>query len=240
MTEKAINIVVTGATKGIGRAVSEAFAAAAPAHLFVCARTQADLLSMKKALEEQFPLVTVRPCVADLSSREQVRHFADYIVSHTSTIDVLVNNTGVFRPGHVTEEPETVLEDLMKTNVYSAYYLTKYLLPLMLKNGEGHIFNLCSVASLYAYPDGGSYSITKFALLGFSKVLREELKDKNIKVTSVMPGITWSDAWSGATLPEQRLLQASDVADVIVNAFQLSATAVVEEILIRPMLGDLE
>ena len=194
---------------------------------------------MKAELEGHNSRATVRPCVADLSKREEVRAFAEFVASHTTTIDVLVNNTGVFKPGNVTEEPETMLEDLMRTNVYSAYYLTKYLLPLLLENGKGHIFNLCSVASLYAYPDGGSYSITKFALLGFSKVLREELKEKNIKVTSVLPGITWSDAWSGATLPEDRLLQAEDVAKVVVNAFQLSATAVVEEILIRPMLGDL-
>ena len=239
MTEGPINVVVTGGTKGIGRAIAEAFAAVEPTQLFVCARTESHLSEMKQLLETQHAGVVVRPFVADLSRREDVRAFADFIQEHTDVIDVLVNNAGVFKPGNVTEEPETMLEDLMRTNVYSAYYLTKYLLPLLLQNGKGHIFNLCSVASLYAYPDGGSYSITKFAMLGFSKVLRAELKEKGIKVTSVLPGITWSDAWTGAAFPQERLLLAADVAGVVLNAYQLSATAVVEEILIRPQLGDL-
>ena len=109
----------------------------------------------------------------------------------------------------------------------------------MIKEGSGHILNMCSVASVIAYPDGGSYSISKFALLGFSKVLREELKLKGIKVTSVLPGATWSDAWSGVDLTRDRLIDPKDIALSVSSAIKMSPAAVVEEIIIRPQLGDL-
>ena len=98
---------------------------------------------------------------------------------------------------------------------------------------------MCSVASILAYPNGGSYSISKFALLGFSKVLREELKTQGIKVTAILPGATWSDSWQGVDFPEDRLMQASDIALAVWSAYNLSRAAVVEELLIRPQLGDL-
>ena len=107
------------------------------------------------------------------------------------------------------------------------------------KKGKGHIFNMCSVASLMAYPNGGSYSISKYALLGFSKNLRLELKDKGIKVTGIMPGATWSASWEGVELPEERLMQASDIALAVWSATQMSPSAVVEDIVLRPQLGDL-
>ena len=98
---------------------------------------------------------------------------------------------------------------------------------------------MCSVASIKAYPNGGSYAISKFALLGFTKCLREELKDKGVKVTAILPGATWSDSWAGVDLPQERLMPASDIADIIWGTYVLSDVAVVEELLIRPQLGDL-
>ncbi|HHM20936.1 MAG TPA: SDR family NAD(P)-dependent oxidoreductase, partial [Bacteroidetes bacterium] len=103
----------------------------------------------------------------------------------------------------------------------------------------GHIFNMCSIASLIAYPNGGSYTISKFALLGFSKVLREEMKDKGIKVTSILPGATWSASWAGVDLPKSRLMQPRDIARAVWCAWQMEPSAVVEDIVIRPQLGDL-
>jgi short-subunit dehydrogenase len=104
---------------------------------------------------------------------------------------------------------------------------------------KGHVFNLCSTASHKAYPNGGSYSITKFALLGFSKNLREEMKPFGVKVTSVSPGPVWTASWEGFEAPADRLMEASDVADMIWAAYNLSPQAVVEDILLRPMLGDI-
>ena len=128
---------------------------------------------------------------------------------------------------------------MIEVNLYSAYHLTRKIAPSMIDAKKGHIFNMCSVASIKAYPNGGSYSISKFAMLGMSKVLREELKSTGVKVTSVLPGATWSASWAGVDLPEERLMRATDISDSIYGAVQLSASAVIEEIIIRPQLGDL-
>jgi len=112
-------------------------------------------------------------------------------------------------------------------------------LPQMIHNRSGHIFNICSIASIMAYANGGSYSISKFAMLGFNKVLREEMKPHGIRVTAVLPGATLTPSWDGADLPASRLMKPEDVADAVMGAYLLSKNSVVEEILIRPQEGDI-
>ncbi len=233
-----INGVITGATKGIGRAIAELFLMN-NINILVCARSEEDLYSMKHELEGKFPNNNIYIFKADLSKKHEVNEFSDFVLSKFESIDILVNNTGTFIPGSIQEEPDNALESMIETNLYSAYYLTKALLPRMKAKQKGHIFNMCSIASKIAYPNGGSYSISKFAMLGFSKVLREELKEQNISVTAVMPGATWSNSWAGVDLPNDRLMQANDIAKLVFNAWEISPSAVVEEIVVRPQLGDL-
>ncbi|MEZ4894892.1 MAG: SDR family oxidoreductase [Saprospiraceae bacterium] len=230
--------VITGATKGIGRAIAEIFAQNG-FDLFVCARTTDDLDQMAAYWAKEFPACKLYTYALDLKDKTAIADFSKVISEKGKRVDVLVNNAGVYLPGNMTEEKEGQLEELIQTNVYSAYYVTRHLLPLMLPHKHGHIFNMCSIASLAAYPDAGSYSVSKFALLGFSKVLREEMKTKGLRVTAVLPGNTWSDAWKGATLPADRIMKAEDVAKAIWGCYALSDSAVVEELLIRPQLGDL-
>ena len=128
---------------------------------------------------------------------------------------------------------------MITTNLYSAYHVTRSIVPVMIKNNSGHIFNICSIASLQAYNNGGSYSISKFALMGFSKNLREELKSYNIKVSSVYPGAVLTDSWGDFDNSNNRIMEADDIAKMIVAASKLSAQAVVEDIVLRPQLGDL-
>src|SRR4030095_6187202 len=153
--------------------------------------------------------------------------------------DVLVNNAGNFLPGSVHNEPEGTLENMIAVNLYSAYHLTRLILPQMMRNKKGHIFNLCSIASLKAYANGGAYSISKFALLGFTKNLREELKEYNIKVTAILPGAAYTDSWAASGVNPQRLMEASDIAELVYASAHLSPQACVEELIIRPQLGDL-
>lgn len=233
-----MNIIITGATKGIGKAIADKFAAQG-FNLAVCSRHLDDLKSFKKEMQSKHPGIEVLTKVADMRKKKDVLAFADFIKKNKWEIDVLVNNAGVFLPGEISQEEDGALELMMETNLYSAYHLTRALLPVMLQKGAGHIFNMCSIASLIAYPNGGSYSISKFALLGFSKVLREELKTKGIKVTSIMPGATWSASWAGVDLPESRLMQANDIAIAVWSAWTMSPSAVVEDIVVRPQLGDL-
>ena len=117
----------------------------------------------------------------DISKKENATAFGNYCLKD-GVPDILINNAGNFLPGNIHEEKDGVFEEMIATNLHSAYHLTRILLPAMMKAKSGHIFNMCSIASLAAYKNGGSYSISKFALLGFTKNLREELKSFNIKV----------------------------------------------------------
>lgn len=233
-----MNAIVTGSTKGIGKAIVELLASKG-INVAICSRSESDVNGFLKELSASNPTIKAIGIKADMRKKEEVKAFAQFVLNQFETIDILVNNAGVFLPGEITQEEEGALEQMIETNLYSAYHLTRALVPNMLINNSGHIFNMCSIASKIAYPNGGSYSISKFALLGFSKVLREELKTKNIKVTSILPGATWSASWAGVDLPESRLMQASDIASIVWSALQMSPSAVIEDITIRPQLGDL-
>jgi len=230
--------VITGGTKGIGRATAERFLAEG-FDVVTCARQSSDLESFSETAKVDFPAVKLHIKKADLAQRDEISEFVNYVDSLTRPVTVLVNNTGVFIPGQLHSEPEGILERSIETNVYSAYHLTRGLLPKMVAERRGHIFNICSTASLMAYPNGGSYAISKFALYGMTKGFREELKPFGIKVTAVLPGPTLTASWAGTDLPESRFMKAEDVAASIWSAFNLSPTTVIEEILMRPVEGDI-
>lgn len=233
-----MNAVITGGSKGIGFDIAKTLVREGY-NIILCARHGGDLDQAQKELVRINPHVDVLCHTVDLGDKQQIIDFAAWVKTKWSTIQVLVNNAGLFRPGQITTEEDGLLENMMAVNVYSAYHVTRFLLPLMLPQKQGHIFNLCSIASFMAYPNGGSYSMSKFALLGFSRVLREELKASGIKVTALLPGATWSDSWQGVDLPEDRLIATADIGKLVLAILQLSPSADVEELIIRPQLGDL-
>jgi short-subunit dehydrogenase len=232
-------ILVTGGTKGIGRAIIEKFAADG-FHIITCARSEAALRSLKLEIEQKYTFSKVFYLAADISDQESLVAFIEYVKRLKVKIDVLVNNAGVFLPGSIIGESNTVLPYMLATNLTSAYLLTKAFVDDMVKRRSGHIFMMCSTASITAYTNGGSYCVSKFALYGLSKVLREELKTHGVKVTAILPGATLTASWEGVDLPAERFMKPEDVAAAISNAYGLSPSAVVEEILIRPQLGDIE
>ncbi len=232
------NIIITGASKGIGKAVAEAFAAEG-ASLFLCSRNEAALNKTVTGLQARFPNSRIAAKAVDLSVKEQAIDFGNWVNAQCSAVDILVNNAGSYLPGSVNNEQDGLLEKMIHTNLYSAYHLTRVLLPHMMAEKKGHIFNICSIASLQAYDNGGSYSISKFALLGFSKNLREEMKDYNIKVTAVCPGAVLTDSWGDYDNSTNRIMEAGDIATILLAATKLSPAAVMEDIVLRPQLGDL-
>lgn len=230
-------VVVTGGTKGIGKAIIESFSAMGYS-IATCARSEEDLQQLKSEITTRHGnKVFVLKC--DLSRKEPTKEFIDFVRLIGLQIAALVNNTGRFVPGEIHLEKEGVLEDMINTNLYSAYRISRGFIPQMKKAQSGHIFNICSIASITAYPNGGSYTISKFAMYGMSKVMREELKPFGIRVTAVLPGATLTDSWNGVDLPEERFIAVEDVATMVVAAFQTSPRAVVEDLVIRPQLGDL-
>jgi short-subunit dehydrogenase len=231
-------IVVTGGTKGIGRAVVDKFAEQGFDIAF-CARNKEELAKATEQLKAKHNSIHIYSKATDMANRIQVQAFVDFIVGLKRPVDILVNNAGYFVPGSISTEPEGTLESMIHANLYSAYYTTRGLVHEMKNRKSGHIFNICSIASIKAYANGGSYAITKFAMLGLSKCLREELKEFGIRVTAVMPGATKTASWDGVDLPDERFMMVEDVAETIYAAYALSGRSVVEEVIIRPQLGDI-
>lgn len=232
-----MNVVITGGSKGLGKAMAEKFAAAGN-DLFLCARNESILKDTQVSIQFSFPNSKIHIKKTDLSNTYELNEFAAWCLSFGSP-GILINNAGNFLQGNVYDEPDGYMEEMMQVNFFSAYHLTRKLLPAMISAGTGHIFNMCSVASLKAYNGGGSYSVSKYALLGFTHNLREELKSKNIKVTAIIPGAAYTDSWKQSGLDENRFMQDKDISEMVFSASQLSPAACVEEIILRPQLGDI-
>jgi NAD(P)-dependent dehydrogenase (short-subunit alcohol dehydrogenase family) len=231
-------VVISGGSQGIGRALVLRFLQAGYA-VATCARSEPALLALRAALPpRQQGLLHL--LAADLSAPAGCQQFAGFVLGLKLPIAALIHNTGAFAPGRLQDEPTdgSRLRQMLAVNLLSAYDLNQALLPPLLAQGWGHIFTMCSTASLMAYPNGGSYGIAKFALYGFTKTLREELKASGLRVTAVLPGATLTASWEGAPLPPERFIRPEDVAEAVFSAFSLSPQAVVEEIIIRPQLGD--
>lgn len=224
--------VITGGTKGIGRAIAERFASEG-FDLVVTARTADDLQELRLVLEKKHS-VTCHTFISNISKKSDNAELIEQILMLNKPIDVLVNNAGIYRAGLLIDEPDGTLEQLIETNLYGAYYLTQGLLPDFIRRRGGHIFNICSVASISTPQNSGSYTISKFALLGFNKVLREEMKPYKVRVTAVLPGATLTDSWKDEEVSPEILMPSEDIAAAVWNAYSMK-NSVVEEILLRPM-----
>lgn len=229
--------VITGASRGIGESIADAFAAKG-FDLILTARN-AELLSHVSNRLESKHSNQVWKIPADLSTENGCTDFVRQVKELNLEIDVLVNNAGVFLPGTLMDEPAGQMEMQMQTNFFSAYYVTRGLWSKLKKQDRSHVFNMCSIASILAYEAGGGYAVTKHALLGFSKSLRREGIPLGIRVSAVLPGATLTDSWAGVDLPESRFMRADDVARCILTAWDINETTVMEEIIIRPIEGDI-
>ena len=232
-----MNAIITGASRGIGKAIANIFGLHGY-NLLLTSKNEDSLLNTVAELQAAYPHLSIDAKALDLGNKTEAQLFGEWAATTADTIDVLVNNAGTFIPGTILNEKEGTLEQTMAVNFYSAYYVTKAVLPKMIAEGAGHIFNMGSIAGLQAYPNGGAYSISKFALMGFSKNLRHELQPHGIKVTTVIPGAVYTDSWAPFVAPE-RIMDVDDIAQMVYACSRLSPQAVVEELVLRPQLGDL-
>lgn len=224
-------VVITGIGKGIGLAVAHRFAQAGY-HIVGCAgaRSIAELQQAQPGWQLH---------VCDVSDRAQLRAFAAAAEATPGHVEIIVNNAGRFMPGSILAEADDAFDAQIATNLASAYQLCRALVPGMVNRASGTVVNICSTASITAYVNGGSYCISKFGLLGMTRVLREELKDKNVRVIAVLPGAVKTASWEGTPLPDSRFMQPADIAEAIYAACALPQGTVVEELLLRPMRGDI-
>lgn len=142
-----MNVVITGASKGFGRSLAEEFAAKGH-NLFLCSRNETNLYRTVEELMRYYPDSQIKANAFDLSVKEQAIAFGQWVLGFDVPVDVLINNAGLFDPGSVHNEPDGTLEHMLQVNLLSAYHLTRTLIARMMARKSGHIFNMCSIASL--------------------------------------------------------------------------------------------
>jgi 3-oxoacyl-[acyl-carrier protein] reductase len=233
-----MNVLITGATKGIGKSIAMNMAKNGH-HLALCARNEADLDLLEKEIKSLYPKLKVYTKVANCAIKTDVHSFADAALEKFEKIDILVNSVGIFKPSLILDEDDDALEIHLKTNVFAAYYLYKKLAPSMIKQQNGYIFNICSVASIETIKNAGSYGVTKAALLSLNNTMREELMQYGIKVSAILPGSTLTNSWQGTDIPHKEFIKPEDVASAIDMILNLSSGANVDQILIKPIHGQL-
>ena len=232
------NALITGATKGIGRAIAIAFANEG-INLAVCSRNAQDLAAFKNELLEANPEIKVFTAVADASDKMQLLQFAAEAENQLGTIGIVVNNLGAYVYSSILDDDDETLEKLVNTNLVPAWMLYRHFGKKMLAIKEGHFFNICSVAAINPVPQAGTYSVTKAALLNLSKVMRLEMQQYGVKVTTVIPGSTLTDSWKGVEVEKDTMVMPGDVASAIINVLKMSRGANVDEIVIKPAGGQL-
>ncbi|QNN40876.1 SDR family oxidoreductase [Pedobacter roseus] len=224
--------VITGATKGIGRAIALKLAQNGY-DLILVARGEADLKTLKDELTPQGNKVFTHQ--ADCSVKEDVYAFLNSAVIDFDDVTVLVNNVGIFLPGSLLDEADETFEKQQDLNLNASYYTSKFFGKKMRSASYGHIFNICSVASKAPVKNGGSYSVTKAAMLSLNHVLRQELAPHNVKVTAFLPGSTKTSSWEGTTIPDEKFVQPEDIAETLFTILNLSKGVNVDEVLITPL-----
>ncbi|HEY1792800.1 MAG TPA: SDR family oxidoreductase [Opitutaceae bacterium] len=231
-------VVVTGSSQGIGAAIAAAFAAEVPG---VCvalvARSAEKLAGVARACASLGATPGVFPC--DVTDEAQVGQLASAVLGRFGAVDVLVNNAGRYAGGSFLDTSASDFDRMISANLRSLFLVTRAFAPAMIRRGRGDIFNMGSVAGITALAGAPAYTAAKFGVAGLSKAMRAEWKDKGVRVCCVHPGATVSPSWKGSGVPAGRMMPAEDVAKAFVALYRMTRRTVVEEIVLRPQLGDL-
>ena len=235
-------VVITGASQGIGAAIARVFAQEVRGvRLALVARNEQNLAAVARAAAKLMsgPGAAVATFGCDVSDEASVTTMAAAVSKRFGGVDVLINNAGKFEASTLTEMSVAQFDRLIGANLRSVFLVSKAFVPGMASRGRGDVFNMSSIAGLDAYPGGAGYCAAKFGVTGLSKVMRAEFKTKGVRVCCVYPGATWSPSWSGSGVAEERMMPAEDVARAFLDVYRLTRKTVVEEIVLRPQLGDL-
>jgi len=215
--------VVTGAGKGIGCAIAKTLAQKGYT-IIACARTLEDL----QLLQAEIPGILV--FTADLATTEGVGALIVFVAAQCGVPDVIVNNVGKYTMDTMLTTNAKVFDELMQVNYWAGYRLTMPFLKAMAERGSGHIFTICSVASIEPKENASSYSITKHAQLGFSRNLAADLKATGVKVTAILPANVDTPSWDGFEGDRSTFLKPEDIANVVLEQLERGESG---EILIR-------
>jgi 3-oxoacyl-[acyl-carrier protein] reductase len=224
--------VVTGGTKGIGKAIAESLLKKG-AKVFICARNKPEV---KRALEDLSRYGQTEGEICDVRSEEQVRQMLEECERVFGGVDILVNNAGI---GIMNKSVEEISGDefrqTLETNLFGVFYCCHYAVPLMKKRGGGYIINISSLAGQNAHPRMAAYNASKFGLNGFSEALMQEVREHNIKVSYICPGSV--NTYFGGDEPSEEnswQLQPEDISQIVLDLLNMNPRALPSKVEIRP------
>ncbi|WP_426450302.1 3-ketoacyl-ACP reductase [Paenibacillus sp. S-38] len=221
--------IITGGGKGIGKAAAIALAKEG-VHLGLIARSTGDLEALQSELQDTYG-VKVFYASADITSRPEVEAAVSGLIGQLGSLDILINNAGIASFGKVAEMDPEQWEGIIRTNLMGTYYVTRAALPTLLEQQSGSIINIASTAGERGFATGSAYCASKFAVMGFTESLFQEVRKSNIRVTALTPSTVNTELASNAGLPigdEDRMMQPEDVADLILAALKLPARVFVK------------
>ncbi len=231
-------VLITGASQGIGAAIARVFAVELKGvRLALVARNARNLRAVAAECAKFGAETATFAC--DTSDEAAVAKMARGVAKRFGTVDVLINNAGAFTQAKFADTTVAEFDRMIAVNLRSAFLVTRAFLPAMTERRRGDIFFMSSIAGLGAYPNAAAYCAAKFGVTGLAQVLRAETRDAGVRVCCVHPGATWSPSWSGSGVTPERIMPAGDVARAFLDVYRLGRTTVVEEIVLRPQLGDL-
>ena len=234
MEQQDHSVVITGASRGIGRRIAQAFARETDYALLLIARSRSDLQDTKTLCGKVGDnKIVVKVC--DASNPKAVEKIK--LPDEFPTPKIVVNNAGSFLLKKLQTTSHEEFEQQVQTNLYTAVNTTNRFLEDLTSKEHALIINICSEGATVGLEDSGAYSASKHALLGYTRSLRKELLDTEIGVTAINLGQTQSTSWEGSLIDRDLLIDPDDVAQIILNLTRLSPRTVVEEMLVKPQKG---
>ena len=228
--------IVTGAARGIGRATAIELLEAG-FFTVLCSRNRRSITSFEKQIRSFAGNFMTRSF--DISIEEQVKEFIESVMEQKGRIDVLINNAGVVHTGPVEKMDTEKWDEIMSVNARGTFLMVKHCLPFM---GRGsHIVNVGSNASKKGFPGWSAYCASKFAVLGFTNSLREEVRGRGVRVSAVLPGPTKTDIWDSLSgkWDSEKMMRPEVTAKTILSVITQPPEANVDEIDIVPSAGSL-
>ena len=221
--------IITGGSRGLGKATAIAFANQG-IDVAITGRNKADL---KETVAELKALgVNATYATFDIGNYDEVKKGIQEIMNTFNTVDILVNNAGIAAFGSFLEMDVNQWQSIIQTNVMGMYYVTKEVLPYLIANNQGDIFNVSSTAGLAGNPNTSAYSASKFAVIGMSESLMKEVRKNNIRVCTLTPSTIASDMSIQLGIASkdstETVLQPEDFAELIVSALQLPRRALLK------------
>lgn len=227
-------IVITGASRGIGKAIALYFSRHTKHPLILIARSELKLAETAEQCRSEGS-ASIYYIAADLTDPEATD--AITLPDAFQDVSVLINNAGGYLEKSLSETDHELFLQQIEQNIITSFNATKRFLPDIKNNLPGYIINICSRASLHGLARAGAYSAAKHGMLGFTRSLRQELKSEGIAVTAINLGATHSSSWENENINSDRLINPMDVAALIHQIIRLTPQTVVEEVTINPLIG---